>query len=157
MSDDLDISWIEEVAQRKEEKPKKQCPYCKKEFVKLFSHIKSCPKRPNKESISTMDKNHKLDLEVRELKIQLEESKEAIKYLVEDVRRLQHHELNEKNITDYFRTVKYAKKYELYRAFTPHDTRLIDKIVKKMYKEGTLRRNQNYWYSLNPKFKESVK
>lgn len=158
MSDniDLDTSWIKEAIEqtKKKETSKKECPYCHKEFVKLYQHIKTCSEKPGEKSISVMTKNQKLDLEIKEMKIQLEESKQAIRDLVNKVRELEHHELTEENIISYFRTVKYAKKYELYRAFTPHNTREIDKIVKKLYQEGTLRRNQNYWYSLNPQFKK---
>ncbi len=149
-----ETKWLDDLLSNKENesKPKKKCPYCQKEFIRLSSHIRSCSEKPDKQAISTMSKHQRLDLEIKDLKIQLEESKEAIKDLVKDFRKLAHHELTEENIIDYFRTVKYAKKYELYRAFTPHDTRLIDEVVNKLHREGTLRRNQNYWYSLNPKF-----
>ena len=117
-------------------------------------HITNCPEKPKDTPENVMTKNQKLDVQVRELKIQLDEYKDTIRDLVDKVRDLTHFELTEENVISYFRTVKYAKKYELYRSFFPHDTREIDKIVNKLYKEGTLRRNQNNWYSLNPKFKK---
>jgi chromosome condensin MukBEF ATPase and DNA-binding subunit MukB len=121
------------------------CPYCQKDFKKLAQHINKCPNNPDRQNKT---KNYE---EIEELKLHLNEQEESIQKLTEDLRKLQHHKLTEENIIDYFRTVKYAKKYELYRAFTPHDTREIEKIVDKLYKEGILTRAKGHWYKFRPK------
>jgi len=160
---DLDDSWIQKALDKKEEIKKghskiekEKCPYCGKGYNNLSRHLEKCPKGPKSktsESYTIESKIKELEKEVKARRLALDEAKDTIKALVQVVRTLQHHELTEENIIDYFRTVKYAKKYELYRSFTPHDTREIDKIVNRLYKEGSLSRNRNYWYRLNPKFK----
>lgn len=121
------------------------CPYCQKEFKKLSLHISKCPDNPDKQI--RLQKSE----EIEELKLNLSEQGEIVQKLSEDLRKLQHHKLTEINIIDYFRTVKYAKKYELYRVFTPHDTREIEKIVDKLHKEGILVRVKGHWYKFRPK------
>lgn len=69
--------------------------------------------------------------------------------LKEENASLEQFKLNEVNLLAYFENVNYAKKYELYRSFFPHDTRKISNLVDKLIKEKKLHYIKNGWIKIS--------